>query len=889
MRRDGGIAIALLALPWVAALILVRRHQHLGGSDLAIVISVSLGLPSLWLMWTTYRGPRRVGADASGLSLAQVADRLAVAVGAQWSAEAAIRRLNDPYPLPVSWVAADRSLTDGWDSLVRLAASGAGWLAPSPEGTAASPEGLAGQGGELVDVLARVPTGRLVVLGGPGAGKTMLMVRLVLDLLARRDLGGPVPILASVASWNPEEQDLQGWLATQLLLDYPALAAPLAHGMAESTQAAALLTSGFILPILDGLDEIPEQVRGPVISRINDALRPGEHVVVTCRTKEYLDAVRPEGGVEVTLRAAAAVQLRPLDADAVRRYLCDDAGGPVMEARWDPVLPLIGTNAPIGQALSTPLMVALARAIYNPRPGERAGSLRDPAELLSPTLTERTAVESVLFDAFIPAAYRGEPARRWKARDTEKWLVFLARHLEKTISSPDFAWWQLRPDISDFGILVAGLGVGLGVGLGTAPAIAVIAGIVAAGAALVGGPEGKTEKAPARGMRINIRSLGMLVSWLAIGAVIGTGFGLFSLFEDVLPFGGSDHSGFIDGFEGGLGLGAIIGLIVFVSGLENVPRSPAEVASPRAVLVRDRRVALGFIVVYGILFGLPLGLATGLLPGLLSGLVGALGISICRTAWPSYIFARGWHASRRHLPWSLMAFLDDAHMRGVMRQVGAVYQFRHVELQHRLVTRVADPQSTAIPAYAYIGESGRDEIDFPDHTSTAPVAISTSEPPLVSASPFDGTVVSDAVTNAMRHATTSRQAGMALDTKAILLALMQVDVYGDWSRIWLETGSPEMLARERAHDLDETASSYWEGTELTATLASAMRTAARITRQYDLEPMPVGVLALGLIANPATGAARALGVGDRVDHELLVDLIQETLIGTNLENLDLST
>ena len=71
-----------------------------------------------------------------------------------------------------------------------------------------------------------MPTGRLVVLGEPGAGKTMLMVRLVLDLLARRAKGGPVPFLASVASWNPTAQDLRGWLGAQLLIDHPALACP---------------------------------------------------------------------------------------------------------------------------------------------------------------------------------------------------------------------------------------------------------------------------------------------------------------------------------------------------------------------------------------------------------------------------------------------------------------------------------------------------------------------------------------------------------------------------------------------------------------------------------------------------------------------------------------
>jgi hypothetical protein len=34
-----------------------------------------------------------------------------------------------------------------------------------------------------------------------------------------------------------------------------------------------------------------------------------------------------------------------------------------------------------------------------------------------------------------------------------------------------------------------------------------------------------------------------------------------------------------------------------------------------------------------------------------------------------------------------MSFLEDAHRRGVLRQTGAVYEFRHIELQHRVATR----------------------------------------------------------------------------------------------------------------------------------------------------------------------------------------------------------
>ena len=55
-------------------------------------------------MWTSYRGPKRLGAPASTRGLTRVADEPAVAVHKQWADEVAIRRLNEPYPLPISWI-----------------------------------------------------------------------------------------------------------------------------------------------------------------------------------------------------------------------------------------------------------------------------------------------------------------------------------------------------------------------------------------------------------------------------------------------------------------------------------------------------------------------------------------------------------------------------------------------------------------------------------------------------------------------------------------------------------------------------------------------------------------------------------------------------------------
>ena len=227
----------------------------------------------------------------------------------------------------------------------------------------------------------------------------MLMVGLILDVLADRASGDPVPVLVSLASWNPEKQDLLIWMASQLIIDYPALSAPASPGEGESTWIDALLAAGLIFPILDGLDEIPEIIRAQAITKINGALRPGRRLVVACRTEQYREAI----DIGANVHAAAVVKLFPLDPNSVSAYL-SAVGGPGTARRWAPVLATLGTQSPVGQALTSPLMVGLARIIYSPKPGELAGKLRDPKELCD--LADQAAVESHLFDAFIPASSR---------------------------------------------------------------------------------------------------------------------------------------------------------------------------------------------------------------------------------------------------------------------------------------------------------------------------------------------------------------------------------------------------------------------------------------------------------------------------------------------------
>ena len=118
--------------------------------------------------------------------------RLADAQRELWTAEQAARRVRDPWPLNVRWL-----------SSVRAQAAMASWASVrgAPGVGAVDLDGGYDQVAGLLD-RGDVPR-RLVVLGDPGAGKSMLVLHLTLEVLGRRAAGEPVPVLLTAAGWNP--------------------------------------------------------------------------------------------------------------------------------------------------------------------------------------------------------------------------------------------------------------------------------------------------------------------------------------------------------------------------------------------------------------------------------------------------------------------------------------------------------------------------------------------------------------------------------------------------------------------------------------------------------------------------------------------------------------
>jgi hypothetical protein len=163
-------------------------------------------------------------------------------------------------------------------------------------------------------------------------------------------------------------------------------------------------------------------------------------------------------------------------------------------------------------------------------------------------------------------------------------------------------------------------------------------------------------------------------------------------FGVALALAGSVAIDTVTGLLGGMAVGLLTVLMAAMRTMLSVPADITRAVSPALVWRTDHASAITFGLTLGIFGGLTVGAVAaavsgaevGFNIGIQYGLIYACAAA-CSTAWYRFCVARIQLRVRGALPWHVLEFLADAHHRGLLRQAGAVYQFRHARLQDRLV------------------------------------------------------------------------------------------------------------------------------------------------------------------------------------------------------------
>ncbi|MFI1018624.1 NACHT domain-containing protein [Streptomyces sp. NPDC020965] len=271
---------------------------------------------------------------------------------------------------------------------------------------------------DLLDVYAGSRSGRLIVLGSAGSGKSAAAILTVLNALKRRCALAhederahfPVPVLLTITGWEHDRQHLKDWLVDQLETRY----AFLRRRAFGRDAARRLVEDGRIALFLDGFDEMAPPLGKAALEAIDHS---ATYRVVILSRPEKFDLARAGH-----LMGAAEISLLPVRPEDALAYVRRCHGTSVPEP-WDQLIAHLAEqpHSELSRALGSPLTLSLVHDAF-----------------VDPTVRELLAVgrftrsEDILVDLLkrlVERAYRPDPGPslvRYESADSRRWLGFLA-------------------------------------------------------------------------------------------------------------------------------------------------------------------------------------------------------------------------------------------------------------------------------------------------------------------------------------------------------------------------------------------------------------------------------------------------------------------------------
>ncbi|MEU8867990.1 NACHT domain-containing protein [Streptomyces umbrinus] len=388
--------------------------------------------------------PRR--AERVGASLPETSPRVLAAANAladelehQWMEEARRQRLLEPTPIPVGWSRSLRPVAGAVELAVDPSRQPR-YVPPTvPTATPATLGSVEnGELESLCPIYEGLASGRVVILGRSGGGKSSAAIITLLNALRNRQnmtdaeeqAQTPVPVLLSCRDWEPNRVGLIEWLTRRLAADYPRLRA---RERKMGTLASQLVRSGRVTLFLDGLDELDPEFQDIALEEIEGHTRL--RFVLLSRTEAFAEAVKRSHH----LSRALVLELSPVTSKEAADYLrrCH-----VVPERpdWRRLTEHVqnSPDSPVSQVLSSPLALMLLRTLSNDEAIVR--------RLLIPeTFDSRDDVEDYLLDQYPRVACRplpGEPPRP-AAEEVDLCLRYIAHRMSQEASTT-LLWQHLH-------------------------------------------------------------------------------------------------------------------------------------------------------------------------------------------------------------------------------------------------------------------------------------------------------------------------------------------------------------------------------------------------------------------------------------------------------------